>query len=411
MKLAGTAHPHVTARRRPEGGGGCGSGEGAAWADAVRIATGAGRPLPDEWVPTATARGRVLAADVRAAEPMPAFDTAAMDGYAVRGPGPWHLAGRLLAGAPGQPLPLRPGTAVEIMTGAVVPDGASVVVPYEEAAVSIGLVHGAGRKSHIRHRGEDVAAGALLASAGRRVTAALQGLLAQAAIDSVAVRRPARVRLVITGDEIVHAGTPRAGQVRDAIRPLVEAVAARAGALVAEVRHLGDDPRALAEALHLGPDVDVVVVTGSSSAGAADHLRPVLAAVGARVLIDGVACRPGRPQLLAHGPEGGGWVAGLPGNPLAALVACLTILEPLLGGLSGTERRSPLRLPVGPAASSRAHGTDATRLVPVRFADGRAEIVAGARAGSLRAAAEAEAVAVLEPGWRPGQPAELLPLP
>ncbi|MFI7542845.1 molybdopterin-binding protein [Actinoplanes sp. NPDC049599] len=372
------------------------------WRAARRIAAEAAAPLPAEDVPLDRAVGRVLAAAVRARADLPGSDTAAMDGYAVGAGGPWRVLGRVMAGGPVWPRALAAGQAVEIMTGAVVPAGAVAVLPYETADLTRAA---APDRPHIRRAGEDARAGAELAGAGWLVTPAVAGLLAQGGADEVPVRRRPRVRLVVTGDEVIGAGVPAPGQVRDVFGPMVSALVRGAGAVVAERLLLRDDPGLLADRL-AAPDADVVVVTGSSSAGAADHLHRVLEKAGARRLVDRVACRPGGPQLLAALPDGR-WVAGLPGNPFAGLVAALTVLQPLLYGLTGRAVPPAPRLPVhGDVVVTAPH----TRLVPVRLAGDHAVVVPGSRPASLAGAAGADALAVLEDGWADGSPAELLPL-
>jgi molybdopterin molybdotransferase len=372
------------------------------WRAARLIAAEAATALPAEDVPLDRAVGRVLAAAVLARTDLPGFDTAAMDGYAVAGAGPWQVTGRILAGGPGWARELGPGQAVEIMTGAVVPAGTVAVLPYETADLS-GTTPGA--KPHIRRAGEDARAGSELVGAGRLVTPAVAGLLGQAGADSVPVHRRPRIRLLVTGDEVVSSGVPATGQVRDVFTPMVSALAAAAGAVVAERLVLRDDPGLLAERL-AAPDADVVVVTGSSSAGAADHLHRVLEKVGARRLVDRVACRPGGPQLLAALPDGR-WVTGLPGNPFAGLVAAVTVLQPLLYALTGRSVPLAIRLPVRGDVVVTA---PVTRLVPVRLAGDHAVVVPGSRPASLAGAAVADALAVLENGWADGSPADLLPL-
>jgi molybdopterin molybdotransferase len=190
---------------------------------------------------------------------------------------------------------------------------------------------------------------------------------------------------------------------------MVPGLVAAAGGVVVEHLLLRDDPGLLAGCLR-GPGADVVVVTGSSSAGAADHLHGVLDRVGARRLVDRVACRPGGPQLLAALPDAAEvrWVVGLPGNPFAGLVAAVTVLQPLLHALTGRPCLPPLlRQPV--------HGDVAvtapiTRLVPVRLAGDHAVVVPGSRPAGLAGAAAAEALAVLEGGWTDGSPADLVRL-
>lgn len=370
------------------------------WRTAVEIAAGAARALTPESVPLAEAAGRVLAAPVLAGTDLPGFDTSAMDGYAVAGPAPWQVVGRVFAGGPAGPDRLGPGQAVEIMTGAVVPPGTAGVIPYEVAD----LLHGTlGARTHVRRAGEDARKGDELLGPGRLVTPAVAGLLAQAGADEVLVHRRPRIRLVVTGDEVRAAGLPGPGQVRDVFTPMVSALVDAAGGVVVDRVLLRDDPGLLAERLR-DPGVDVVVVTGSSSAGAADHLQRVLDELGARRLVDQVACRPGRPQLLAALP-GGRWLVGLPGNPFAGLVAGFTLLQPLLDGLTGRGRRTWLRLPV---VGDVRPGPGVTRLVPVRIEGARAVVVPGSRPASLEGAAIGDALAVLEHGWSTGDAADLV---
>ena len=385
----------------------CRAATGLGWRDAHEVAARTPKPLGTETVPADRAVGRTLAEPVRAAVAAPAFDTAAMDGYAVAGAGPWRVVGRVLAGAGDRPDALPENTAVEIATGALVPPGTRAVLPYErcrrDGDAVVGVVED---RRNIRRAGEDVRVGDEVVPAGRVVTATVLGAAAQAGVDDLVVFRRPRVRLLVTGDEVIAAGTPAVGQVRDAVSPLVEAVLARAGGELVDVRYLGDDPELLRAHVE-APDVDLVAVSGSSSVGAADHLRTVLAVLGARWYVDGVACRPGHPQALAE-TAGGRWLVGLPGNPFAALVAALTVLEPAVGALGGRAPRRPVRLPVTGAAAPYPHGV---RLVPVHLDGSCARVVPGARSGSLRAAATADALAVLTPDWTDGAPADVLPLP
>lgn len=383
------------------------SAHGMPWAQARAVATTAPAALGAERVPLAASAGRVLAAPVRALVAAPAFDTAAMDGFAVAGCGPWRVAGRVLAGRPGWPGALAAGEAVEIATGAVVPAAAEAVLPYETCRVDGGMVSGTrGAKDHIRRIGEDARPGDELVPSGRIVTAAVLGAAAQAGADELTVHRRPAVAVLVTGDEVVTRGIPGAGQVRDALSPIAAAITVRAGGEPVECRFLPDDAGLLRTAIETAP-ADVVVVTGSSSAGAADHLTSVLAALGARRLIDGVRCRPGHPQALAVTATGR-WIVGLPGNPFAGLVAGLTILEPVVAALAGRTLPAPVTLPVVGATHPYPEGV---RLAPVEICGGQARIVPGARSGSLRAAATADALAVLHPHWATGNPAALLALP
>ncbi|MFG2072200.1 molybdopterin molybdotransferase MoeA [Nonomuraea maritima] len=404
------------------------------WASARAVAAQAARPPAPAWQPLSEALGCRLAAPLRALVAVPGVDVSAMDGYAVAGPGPWRIAGRVPAGGAPYGAAPAPGEAVEVATGAPVPEGAESVLPYELAdADGVWVAGDPEPGKHIRRRGEDVAEGAVVLSPGTVVTPVTLGLAAALGHDELLVRPRPKVAVVVTGDEVVDRGIPGPGRVRDAIGPFLPGLVAWAGGRVTATTRLADGPEALLAALDGEADarapraaergrggargsvhgrlVDpvseagVVVVCGASSRGPADHLRAVVAEIGAEVLVDGVAVRPGHPQLLARLP-GGPLLVGLPGNPFAALSASLTLLVPILRALSG---------------GATAHGTSAlagvvrphphdTRLVPVRRSGRGAVPVGHDRPGSLWGAALADALAVLPPGWSGGQ-VELIELP
>ncbi|WP_199561966.1 molybdopterin molybdotransferase MoeA [Micromonospora deserti] len=376
------------------------------WHEARRLARTAGSPLGPVEMPLAAAVGSALATPLVALSPLPAYDAAAMDGYAVAGSGPWRLAGRVLAGEAAPPATLRPGYAMEIATGAVVPAGADAVLPYERATLLGRTVSGViepGR--HIRRRGEDCPAGREVLPAGSVVNSVVLGLAASLGHDSVTVHRRPRVGVVITGAELRTTGLPAPGQVRDAIGPMLPGLVRTAGADVAWGTRVTDDTGLLEAALRR-PDADVLVVCGATSAGAADHLRGALDTLATRMLVRGVACRPGHPQLLAELPDGR-FVVGLPGNPYAALVATLTLLAPLLGRLAGRAEPPTLFAPL--AGSVSPHHRD-TRLVPVTRVGYMVVPVGHDRPGSLWGAASADALAVVPSAWNGGE-VELLALP
>jgi molybdopterin molybdotransferase len=230
-----------------------------------------------------------------------------------------------------------------------------------------------------------------------------------------------QVAVLVTGDEVVRAGLPPAGRIRDALGPLLPGLIDWAGGSARPVTYLPDGRAALMTALTraagegarrgagagggLGAGASVVVVCGATSRGPADHLRPALRELGAELLVDSVACRPGHPQLLAR-LEGGAHVVGLPGNPFAALAAALTLLVPLIGALAGRRQRVPERARFAvPPRTDPAR----TRLVPVAVASGLATPVGRDHPALLWGAATADALAVVPPGGADG--ADLLPLP
>ncbi|KDN84126.1 molybdopterin biosynthesis protein [Kitasatospora cheerisanensis KCTC 2395] len=373
---------------------------------------GGGGPLPVERVPLAAAAGRTLAEPLVALTDLPAFDTSAMDGWAVAGPGPWRLSGRVLAGR--RSGPLADGAAVEIATGAELPPGATGVLRREHGR-SAELPDGAfqlhgevGPGQDVRPRGQECGRGEELLPAGLPVTPAVLGLAAAAGHDLLAVHRRPTVELLLLGDELLTSGRPGPGLVRDALGPLLPPWLAAAGAELIGSRHVRDDFGLLRDAIRHSP-ADLVLTTGGTAAGPVDHLHAALDATGGHRLVDGVAVRPGHPMLLAALP-GGRHLVGLPGNPLAAVAGVVTLALPLLHALSG--RAAEAAGPAGAlAAALPGHPAD-TRLHPVRRTAAGLVPLPHDGPAMLRGLARAEALAVVPPGGlAAGERAEVLPLP
>ncbi|WP_229758739.1 molybdopterin molybdotransferase MoeA [Peterkaempfera bronchialis] len=398
------------------------------WAQARRTARrSGGHPLPTLDLDLCDALGHALAQPLVARTDLPPFDTSAMDGWAVAGPGPWRLHGRLLAGQ--SPTgPLADGTAVRIATGAQLPPGATAVLRREHGAVERredgeggALLHD--RAPHpaapgrdVRPRGQECRHGEPLLPAGTSVTPSVLGLAAATGYDRLTVHRRPTVELLLLGDELLEAGPPRDGLVRDALGPLLLPWLDACGARVIGRRMVKDDLGLLRDALRHSP-ADVVVTTGGTAAGPVDFLHQALTEVGARLLVDSVAVRPGHPMLLAElelepAPAPGTparRVVGLPGNPLAAVAGAATLAVPLLRALGGHADGSPRRVPT--AAELPGHPRD-TRLLPVRLTEQGAHPLAFDGPAMLRGLALADALAVVPPGGLPAAvPVELLAVP
>jgi molybdopterin molybdotransferase len=206
------------------------------------------------------------------------------------------------------------------------------------------------------------------------------------------------VAALVTGNELLQRGVPAGGRVRDAIGPMLPGLTAWAGGRLTGTTSLADSATVLADALRAS-DAELTLVSGSSSRGPADHLRPVLLSLGAELVVDGVRCRPGHPQALAQLPDGR-LVVGLPGNPLAAFVAFLTLALPALAGLRGLPLPELADPPSGPpllGGPGRAGKPDATQLVPVRVRAGQLTELRFAGSAMLRGLAAADALAVIAP--------------
>ncbi|MET8831046.1 molybdopterin molybdotransferase MoeA [Streptomyces sp. NPDC004610] len=379
-------------------------------ARAARPGPGAPRRAPTP-VPLDTALGRTLATPLAALTDLPSFDTSAMDGWAVAGPGPWAVrADGVLAGhAPAAPL--ADGEAVRIATGARVPPDATAVLRSEHGRLDDnGRLHPTHEMSHgqdIRPRGQECRSGDQLLPPGTLVTPAVLGLAAAAGYDTLtAVPRP-RAEVLILGDELLTEGLPHDGLIRDALGPLLPPWLRALGAEVTAVRRLGDDADALHQAVTTS-DAELIVTTGGTAAGPLDFVHPALERIGAELLVDGVRVRPGHPMLLARiGP--GRHLVGLPGNPLAAVSGLLTLAEPLLRTLAARPAPEPYRLPLQDAVQGHP---DDTRLVPVLLRGETAVPLRYHGPAMLRGIAAADALAVVRPGGAgAGQETELLDLP
>jgi molybdopterin molybdotransferase len=303
-------------------------------------------PLPAEEVPLASALGRVLAEDVTSVDAVPGFDNSAMDGFAVRAAdtgeasaeAPAHLAlvDESRAGRPAERR-LETGQAIAISTGAVVPEGADAVVRVEDTSPSDGAVDvlvavEPGRD--IRRAGEDIERGAAVLSAGTEIGAAELGVLASVGKASVACTRRPRVHVLTTGDELQPPGEPlRPGAIRNSNAHSVPPLAELAGAELAAVEMVADDPKVTREALERALAADVAVVCGGVSVGEHDHVRPALAELGAEEVFWGVALRPGKPTWF--GTRGESFVFGLPGNPVSAMVTFQLFVRPAIRAMLG----------------------------------------------------------------------------
>lgn len=382
------------------------------WAGARATAGTACAPVTPRRAGLDHAAGAVLAVDALALTDLPATDTSAMDGWAVAGPAPWRLVGSVLAGE--VPAPLADGTAVGIATGAVMPPGAVGVLrrergqaaPLPDGGTRVapvpGAETGAALARDVRRAGGECRAGDVVLPAGSLLGPAAVGLLAAAGHDHVEVRR-AGVDVLVLGDELLGSGPARDGRLRDALGPLLTAWLPALGLAVTSRRHVPDTAAALDLALRSCTG-DVVVTTGSTARGPVDHLHAVLAAAGARLVVDGVAVRPGHPMLLAVLPDGRPLV-GLPGNPLAAVSGLLTLLDPVVAALHARPAPPPSVVRLAERVEA---GAEATRLVPLHA--GRPALFAGP--GMLRGLATADVVAVVPPGGADaGDEVEALPLP
>jgi molybdopterin molybdotransferase len=387
------------------------------WQEARQASFDSATPIPPGPVPLRTALGRTLAEDVTALQDMPHYASSAMDGWAVNGSGPWILA------EPGHRL--APHQASPIVTGGLIPPGAKAVLRSESGAMATDeeglpvLVLGGGARpgeprngQHIRKAGEEAAAGDVLIASGTVLNPAHLALAALAGHDSLHVQGKPVVRILLTGSEVVTSGLPAPGRVRDTFGPQLGAVVEMMGGISAGQDKIGDSYdewlAALEDDAAEEAPADVVITTGGTGRSGTDHLRRAVAELGGRLLIDGIAMRPGHPAVLAELPDGR-FILGLPGNPLAAMMALCTVGAPLLAALGHGSLPPISEVPCGTMIDAEP---GRTRLMPFRLLYGMASPAQHAGSGMMRGLAAADGVLVVPPhGIQLGEAAPAFALP
>ncbi len=307
-----------------------------------------------EHLPLLACDGRVLAADVAAQSPLPAFFNAAVDGYAVRhvdlataGETRLPVSGRLQAGA-ADVRPLTPGTTSRIFTGAPMPAGADTVFMQEDVQVVAHVAHlpaGLTRGANARPMGEEISAGERAIPVGTRLLPQHLALAAGVGFATLPVRRRITAAIFSTGDELRAPGTVLAGAaVYDTNRIMLAALLARAGVRVTDLGILPDEADAVRRALRDAAEAhDLILTSGGVSTGEADFVKGAVEAEG-RLDHWRFAIKPGRP--LAMGVIGGAAFAGLPGNPVAVFVTFTQVVRALIAALGGEDWQPPRWLPV-----------------------------------------------------------------
>ena len=328
-----------------------------------------------ETVAREAALGRVPASPVMSAAALPGFARSTVDGYAVRAadtygasdglPAYLDLIGAVRMGVAAD-VAVRPATAVQIPTGAVIPTDADSVVMVEHTQITtpdvIEVTRPVAVGEGIVRADEDVAVGAEIAPAGRPLRAQDLGLLAAAGVTEVKVCARPRVAIISTGDEVVPPSTKELspGQVRDATASALAALVTEAGGEPSPRGIVPDDVDALTKTLQSAlDDCDLVVVSAGSSVGARDETTAAVEALGGPgIYCHGLAVKPGKPTLLAECSDVP--VIGLPGNPLSALVVFRLVGLPILRMVGGITM--PPAEPTRPAVLSRGVASAAGRL-------------------------------------------------
>jgi molybdenum cofactor synthesis domain-containing protein len=360
-----------------------------------------------ETMPLADATGLVLADDIVAPGMLPAFDHAAMDGFALRSadtaPAPAHLTvvATLPAGADGR-IPVGPGEAVRIMTGAMLPPGTDAVIPFEQVTEGDGTVTvpaPVDPGAHVRRAGEDVRQGRLVLKAGEELTPAKLTLLAALGRAQIAVHRRPRVAIVTTGDELVPPGQPlQPGQIHDCNTTALLTLVWEAGGIATVVGRAGDDRLQTRRLLEEASRADLVLTTGGVSMGDFDFVADVAADLG-EVVFAGVAQQPGKPLTFAR--IGKTPLLALPGTPVAVLVTFEYYVRPVIRKLLGytTLHRPQVAVTLADAIGLNPHRQQFIRAVVHHGPKGYvAQRVEGPGDKYLSAYAMANALLSISPG-------------
>ena len=383
--------------------------EALSWLDAQL------RTLESEEVPLRDAAGRVLASAVVSDIDVPGFDRATMDGYAVvadstEGATPYNRIPLSVMGdaMPGVPFThtIARGQAVRIMTGAPMPAGSDAVLPAESVDSSHETIAAIGEVSpqkNVGHRGEDIVRGTTLLEAGRVLRPQDIGVMSSIGLATARVVRRPRVRLVITGNELLPTGsTPHDYQITDANGPMLAALAERDGAIVGFPGLVRDNPEAILAALGVfktqspepkAQSPDLILVSGGSSVGIEDH-APMLVAKHGELAIHGIAMRPSSPTGM--GTLGSRLVFLLPGNPVSALCAYDFFAGRAIRALGGRSIQWPYRAVRGTLTRKISSPIGRLDYARVRVDDGRVEPLSVSGASLLSSTTRADGFVIVE---------------
>jgi molybdopterin molybdotransferase len=388
-----------------------------AWLDAQL------HPLAGEEVPLRIASGRTLAASVVSDVDVPGFDRATMDGYAVVADSTEGATAysRLVLTVIGDSLPGCPfhstvsaGEAVRVMTGAPMPLGADAVLPAEWveaesgdtsrhcisalAAVSLG--------KNVGRRGEDIVRGTTLLEAGRILRPQDLGVLSSVGHGVAHVVSRPRVRLAVTGNELLPCGSrPHGFHIADANGPMLAALVERDGGVVDFPGLVHDDRNTILEALQA--DADVIIVSGGSSVGIED-LAPLLLAQQGELAVHGIAMRPSSPTGL--GRIGNRLVFLLPGNPVSCLCAYDFFAGRAIRALGGRNKAWPYRTMRGTLNRKISSPIGRLDYARVKIAEGGVEPLAIAGASLLSSTTRADGFVIVgddSEGFAPGAEVEV----
>jgi molybdopterin molybdotransferase len=349
-------------------------------ADSLRFAY----PRKTEALSLSYALGRVLGKPVLAERDQPPFDRSTRDGYAcyasdLLSGDPLRVTGQIRAGDSITPskVKLERGTAVEIMTGAPVPNGADHVVMFEDVVFdaeseTIRLIED--RTEHHRPTpgenfipgGAEARKGDIILCAGTRLAPVHIAAAAACGAANLHVYAPPRVSILASGDELVDLeASPLPHQIRNSNSYSLAALVSNAGAQPLRMPLVRDDPAHLQAAIRMAMDSDLLLMTGGVSVGKYDFAAEALLALGAEFFFTSTLIQPGKPAIFGRLPHPSGmkYFFALPGNPVSALVTFLLFVHPLLAAIAADDQTIP-RFVLAKLASEVHHAPGLTRFLP-----------------------------------------------
>jgi len=372
-------------------------------------------PLPEtEQLPLLECLNRVLAEAVRADRDQPPFDRSTRDGFAVSaakfGDKMLRIAGQVRAGEQWGGGTLQEGAAIEIMTGAPIPDGANAVVMVEHVSRSDGAIRALSGRTvrsgeNIVRGGSEARAGEIVLPAGTRIEGAEIALAAACGCSRPTVFRRPRVAIVATGDELVEIeATPALQQIRNSNSYGLAALAAQAGGEALRLPIAPDRRAALEEIIRLGRRSELMLLSGGVSMGEYDLVEEVLESLGAEFFFTGVRMQPGKPVVFGRLPATedlpSQFFFGLPGNPVSTQVTFHCFVEPLLKAMAGGGVQAP-HFAQAALAEDVEGKPGLMRVLPARLTPDRLQpevkLVGWQGSGDLAANARANCYAVLPP--------------
>lgn len=367
------------------------------------------------------AGGRTLAQEVVARYPIPHCATSAMDGYAAAGQGPWRILEENATNpAEETNTALSAGQAIAVVTGSQIPAGAQLILRSEDVTQKDSFLtasHMPAPGADIRPSGTEALPGDILAASGTRLRAGVVATAAVAGYDELLVTTEPTVFCIYTGDEVITSGTPKPGQVRDGFSPVLPLIIESLGGRATGSARIGDSLEETIAALRSPAALEsqIIVSTGGTGFSARDFIRRAVSELGGVESISSISMRPGHPTMVATLSDQRVLIA-LPGNPLAALMAITTVLDPILRGANGTAL-APLA--AGRSAKSMPALPGRHRLIPASWVPSKNpntpdELIRAEHVGSamLRGLSGAHVILVVPPqGVEAGNPVPYLELP